>query len=197
MKPQESPRPGGQLPHETTGITKARGPKPHETTGITKARGPVTPGISEKNPYSARNRNGFVRNTPGWVWRCDAAISRYSQKTCLFGRFFTFFHVQPKYQNDAIFVHIEGLRPCLSKPSYGAPKWALMVRLMQNKRPKSRQKSLFQKTGSFGDVTETAILAIFASHFLREFGCGVTLSLLFWLNPLPGICGSPSGLGGA
>ena len=23
------------------------------------------------------------------------------------------------------------------------------------------------------------------------------LSLLFWLNPLPGICGSPSGLGGA
>ena len=41
------------------------------------------------------------------------------------------------------FVHIEGLRPCLSKPSYGAPKWALMVRLMQKKRPKSRQKSLF------------------------------------------------------
>ena len=50
--------------------------------------------------------------TPGWVWRCDAAISRYSQKTCLFGRFFKrFFHVQPQYQNDAIFVHIEGLRP--------------------------------------------------------------------------------------
>ena len=24
---------------------------------------------------------------PGWVWRCDAAISRYSQKICLFGRF--------------------------------------------------------------------------------------------------------------
>ena len=48
-----------------------------------------------------------------------------------------------KISNDAIFVHIEGLRPCLSKPSYGAPKWALMVRLMQKKRPKSPQKSLF------------------------------------------------------
>ena len=23
----------------------------------------------------------------GWVWRCDAAISRYKEKTCLFGRF--------------------------------------------------------------------------------------------------------------
>ena len=27
--------------------------------------------------------------TPGWVWRCGAAISRYKEKTCLFGRFFT------------------------------------------------------------------------------------------------------------
>ena len=26
---------------------------------------------------------------PGWVWWCGAAISRYSQKTCLFVRFFT------------------------------------------------------------------------------------------------------------
>ena len=25
----------------------------------------------------------------GWVWRCDAAISRYKEKTCLLGRFFT------------------------------------------------------------------------------------------------------------
>jgi len=25
--------------------------------------------------------------TPGWVWRCDAAISRYHQKICLFVRF--------------------------------------------------------------------------------------------------------------
>ena len=57
--------------------------------------------------------------------------------------FWTFFHVQPKYLNDAIFVNTEGFRPCLSKPSCRAPKWALMVRLMKNKRPKSRQKSLF------------------------------------------------------
>ena len=70
-----------------------------------------------------------------------------------------------KYQNDVIFVNSEGLRSCLSKPSYRAPKWALMVRLMQQERRKSPQKSIFQKTGPFGDVTETAILAILASHF--------------------------------
>ena len=58
--------------------------------------------------------------------------------------FCAFFHVQPKYQNGAIFVNIaEGFRPCLSKPSYGASQWALMVRLMQKERPKSPQKSLF------------------------------------------------------
>ena len=57
--------------------------------------------------------------------------------------FCAFFYVQPKYQNNAIFVNTEGFRPCLSKPSYRAPKWALMVRLMQKERPKSPQKSLF------------------------------------------------------
>ena len=47
------------------------------------------------------------------------------------------FHVQPKHPNGAIFVNIEGLRPCLSKSSYGAPQWALVVRLMQKGRLKS------------------------------------------------------------
>ena len=60
----------------------------------------------------------------GLVVRCgDLALSQKNMPFC------AFFHVQPKYQNGAIFVHIEGLRSCLSKPSYGAPKWALMVRL--------------------------------------------------------------------
>ena len=63
-----------------------------------------------------------------------------TKKMCLFVRFFT---CNQKYQNNAIFVHIEGFRPCLSKPSYGASQWALMVRLMQKERPKSPQKSLF------------------------------------------------------
>ena len=31
------------------------------------------------------------------------------------------FHVQPKHPNGAIFVNIEGFRPCLSEPSYRAP----------------------------------------------------------------------------
>ena len=77
---------------------------------------------------------------PSWVWWCGAAISRYLKKTCLLVRFFT---CSQKYQNNAIFLNIEGFRPCLSKPSYGALKWALMVRLIQKKRPKSPQKSLF------------------------------------------------------
>ena len=37
-------------------------------------------------------------------------------------------------QNGAHFVNTEGFRPCLSKPSYRAPKWAIMVRLMQKER---------------------------------------------------------------
>ena len=57
--------------------------------------------------------------------------------------FCAFFHVQPKHQNNAIFVNTEGFRPCLSKPSYGASQWALMVRVMQKERPKSPQKSIF------------------------------------------------------
>ena len=59
------------------------------------------------------------------------------------------FHVQPKHPNGVIFVNIEGFRPCLSKPSYGAPQWALMVRLMQKERLESPQKSLFCVTGPF------------------------------------------------
>jgi len=59
--------------------------------------------VSSDQPHEA---------APGWVWWFDAAISRYKEKTCLFVRFF---YVQPKYQNGAIFVNTEGLRPCLSK----------------------------------------------------------------------------------
>ena len=76
----------------------------------------------------------------GGAMRRSHAIAKKHAFLDVFSCFFVFFQ---KYQNDAIFVRIEGLRPCLSKPSYGAPKWALMVRLMQKKRPKSRQKSRF------------------------------------------------------
>ena len=65
--------------------------------------------------------------TPGWVWRCDAATSRYKEKYAFLDVSFT---CSQKIKNDAIFVNIEGFRPCLSKPSYRAPKWTLMVRLM-------------------------------------------------------------------
>ena len=88
--------------------------------------------------------------TPGWVWRCDAAISRYHLKTCLFVRFSPFFHVQPKHPNGAIFVNIEAFRPCLGKPSYGAPQWALMVRLLLKERLQSPHKSPVYVTGPFG-----------------------------------------------
>ena len=68
------------------------------------------------------------------------------------------------YQNGAIFVNIEGFRPCLSKPSYRAPKWALMVRLMQKERLKSPQKSLIIENQAFWVIlailAKTAILVI-------------------------------------
>ena len=67
--------------------------------------------------------------------------------------FCTFFHVQPKHQNGNIFVDIEGFRPCLSKPSYRAPKWALMVRLMQKERlnrPRNRSLIIENQVGLLG-----------------------------------------------
>ena len=104
---------------------------------------------------------------PGWVWRCDAAISRYKEKTCLFGRFFTC--SQNIKMTYAIFVNTEGFRPCLSQPSYMAPKWALMVRLMQKERLKSPQKSLIIENQAFWVIlailAKTAVLVILASHF--------------------------------
>ena len=83
--------------------------------------------------------------------------------------FCTFLGVQPKHQNGNIFVDIEGFRSCLSKPSYRAPKWALMVRLMQKERLKSPQKSLFIENQAFlvilAVLAKTAIFVILASHF--------------------------------
>ena len=52
----------------------------------------------------------------GLAMRCgDLALSQKNMPFC------AFFHVQPKHPNDAIFVNIDGFRPCVSKPSYGAP----------------------------------------------------------------------------
>ena len=108
--------------------------------------------------------------TPGWVWRCDAAISRYHQKNA----FLYVFHVQPKHQKDAIFVNIEDFRPCLSKPSYRAPKWALMVRLMQKERLKSPQKSLIIENQAFwvifGHFGQNSHLGHFGQPFPRQGG---------------------------
>ena len=77
--------------------------------------------------------------------------------------------MQSKYQNGAIFVNTEGLRPCLGKLSYRAPKWALMVRLMQKERLKSPQKSLIFENQAIcvilAILAKTAILVILASHF--------------------------------
>ena len=118
-------------------------------------------------------RNSGVRISPAWashpplglVVRCgDLALSQ--KKHAFFVRFF---HVQPKHQNGSSFVDIEGVRPCLSKLSYRAPKWALMVCLMQKERLESPQKSpilknqaiwvilaILAKNGHFGHL---------ASHF--------------------------------
>ena len=57
----------------------------------------------------------------------------------------------------------------MSKPSYRAPKCALMVRLLQKERLKSPQKSLFIENQAFWVILavlpQMAILVIFASHF--------------------------------
>ena len=77
--------------------------------------------------------------------------------------FWTFFFTcSQKYQNGVIFVNTEGFRPCLSKLSCRAPKWAIMARLMQKERLKSPQKSLIIENQAFW-----VILAIFGqnSHF--------------------------------
>ena len=83
--------------------------------------------------------------------------------------FCTFLGVQPKHQNGNIFVDIEGFRPCLSKPSYRAPNWARVVRLMQKERLKSPQKSLIFENQAIcvilAILAKTSILVIFASHF--------------------------------
>ena len=97
----------------------------------------------------------------GWVrWR-HATTKKHV--------FCTFFHVQPKHQNGNIFVDIEGFRPCLSKQSYRAPKWALMGPLMQMQRLKSPPKSPIFENQAIWVVlaiwAQTAILVILASHF--------------------------------
>ena len=90
----------------------------------------------------------------GLAVRCgDLALYR---KNMPFWTFFSRAAKISKYQNDAIFVNTEGFRPCLSKPSYRAPKCPLMVRLMQKERLKSPQKSLIIENQAFG-----VILAIF------------------------------------
>ena len=55
----------------------------------------------------------------------------------------------------------------MSKPSYRAPKWALVVRLMQKERLKSHQKTLFIENQAFwvifvrfGQNAKTAILVV-------------------------------------
>ena len=76
--------------------------------------------------------------------------------------------MQLKHQNGNIFVDIEGFRPCLSKPSYRAPTWALMVRLMQKERLKSPQKSPIPENQAFLVIlgllaktsTKTAIILV-------------------------------------
>ena len=100
-----------------------------------------------KGPPPGAPSDALGEGTPGWVWRCDAAISRYHKTK---HSFLYVFHVQPKHPNGAIFVNTEGFWPCLSKPSYGAPQWALMVRLMQKERHKSPRKSQFYEPGLWG-----------------------------------------------
>ena len=97
----------------------------------------------------------------GLAVRCgDLTLQR---KICLFRRFFTC----SQNIRMAPFSLTEGFRPCLSKPSYRAPRWALMVRLMQKERLKSPQKSLIIENRAFWVIL--AILAKTFGHFCQPF----------------------------
>ena len=98
----------------------------------------ITAGSALKCARGRHLRLGF-----GGAMRRSRAITKKHAFWCVF-------HVQPKHQNGAIFVNTEGFRPCLSKPSNGAPQWALVVRLMQKGWLKSPHKSPFYVTGPFG-----------------------------------------------
>ena len=64
----------------------------------------------------------------------------------------------------SFFVNTEGLRPCWSKLSYGAPQWALMIRLMQKERLKSPHKCYF--------LCNQAFLVIFVIFWKKAFRFG-------------------------
>ena len=94
----------------------------------------------------------------------------------LFVRFLKTFHVQLKHQNGNIFVEIPKIfRPCLSKPSYRAPKWALMARLMQKGRLKSPQKSPIPENQALWVIlgllakTSTKTAIIISGHHFWSF----------------------------
>ena len=120
-------------------------------------------------PILEQNQTGLpdpnLKPTPAWLggWvRWRRAITKKHA-------FCAFFHVQPKHQNGYIFVDIEGFRPCLSKPSYRAPKWDLMVRLLQKERLKSPQKSLIIENQAFGVIFGILAKTPFFGHFGQPF----------------------------
>ena len=69
----------------------------------------------------------------------------------------------PKQKNCVIFVNTEGLRPCSSKPSYGASQWALIIRLMGGSadffaepRDKPAKRGLFHATAATNPIRARA-----------------------------------------
>ena len=131
---------------------------------------------------------GFTRGRHprmGLAVRCgDAAISRCPpppQKN-MHAFLCVVFHVQPKHPNGANSVHIDGFRPCLSKPTYGAPQWALLVCLMQKERLESPHKSLFYVTGPFGSFWSFWENMPFGSFWLAISEAG-------WVSRKNAICG--------
>jgi len=113
----------GLHPHHSNGNSHmALGDRRSETTTAGSALG------------CARGRHPRL----GLAVRCgDLALSLF----CVYFTIFFTCTLQPKHQNGAIFVNTEGTRPCLGKPRYGAPQWALGVRLIQKERLKPTHKS--------------------------------------------------------
>ena len=123
---------------------------------------------------SAETKRGFLtpdpnpKPTPAWLGGWVRWRHAITKKTC-----FLYVFLRACSQNTTN-CNVIGFRPCLSKPSYRAPKWALMVRLMQKERLKSPQKSPILENQAIWVIlaisAKTAILVIFCQPFPNQGG---------------------------
>ena len=128
---------------EVRGAQGTTAAQPGDTPGTRMEIRTWRSAIADLKPTPPGAPSGALgKGTPGWVWRCDAAISRYKEKRAFCALFGVFPRAAKTKKNDVAFSLIPKVFSHFSsKPSYRAPKWALLVRVTQKERLKSPQKS--------------------------------------------------------